>query len=113
MFALADVDDTLYPLSSGLSTQCTQNILGTHLNLTTSFSFSSDIGYNSLPFLYSLICICIEYMVQRLGIDAEKAPEMNYFLYKNYGTSMAGLRVQTHYFLFLFSFTLTLLSKYS
>ncbi|KAF7817374.1 ripening-related-like protein [Senna tora] len=31
-------------------------------------------------------------MVDRLGIDAKKAPDMNHFLYNNYGTSMAGLR---------------------
>ncbi|XP_028777317.1 uncharacterized protein LOC114734006 [Neltuma alba] len=57
---LFDVDDTLYPLSSGLSKECAQNI--------------------------------IEYMVQRLGIDEKEAPKMNQVLYKNYGTSMAGLR---------------------
>ncbi|KAI9118386.1 hypothetical protein K1719_010718 [Acacia pycnantha] len=57
---LFDVDDTLYPLSSGLLEECTHNI--------------------------------IEYMVQRLGIDDKEAPGMNQFLYKSYGTSMAGLK---------------------
>ncbi|KAM7256707.1 hypothetical protein ACFE04_012448 [Oxalis oulophora] len=56
---LFDVDDTLYPLSAGLSTQCTINIE--------------------------------EYMIQKLGIDEEKTPHMNKLLYRNYGTSMAGL----------------------
>ncbi|XP_022964697.1 suppressor of disruption of TFIIS-like [Cucurbita moschata] len=57
---LFDVDDTLYPLTSGLSKQCTKNIE--------------------------------EYMVQQLGIEKDGVAEMNQFLYRNYGTSMAGLK---------------------
>ncbi|KAL4571082.1 hypothetical protein LXL04_017832 [Taraxacum kok-saghyz] len=57
---LFDVDDTLYPLSSGLSGQCTKNIR--------------------------------EYMVNNLGIEESKVPEMCAKLYKDYGTTMAGLR---------------------
>ncbi|KVI11947.1 uncharacterized protein C24B11.05-like [Cynara cardunculus var. scolymus] len=57
---LFDVDDTLYPLSSGLSPECTKNI--------------------------------IEYMVNKLDIEASKVPEMCAQLYKDYGTTMAGLR---------------------
>lgn len=57
---LFDVDDTLYPLSSGLSAECTKNIN--------------------------------EYMVNKLGIEEDKVPEMCAQLYKDYGTTMAGLR---------------------
>ncbi|CAK9156428.1 unnamed protein product [Ilex paraguariensis] len=57
---LFDLDDTLYPLSSGLSKECTQNI--------------------------------IEYMINKLGIEGGKVPEMCAQLYKDYGTTMAGLR---------------------
>ncbi|KAL7589592.1 uncharacterized protein C24B11.05 [Lactuca sativa] len=57
---LFDVDDTLYPLSSGLSTQCTKNIR--------------------------------EYMVNELNIEETKVPEMCATLYRDYGTTMAGLR---------------------
>ncbi|KAL1558699.1 hypothetical protein AAHA92_09131 [Salvia divinorum] len=57
---LFDVDDTLYPLSSGISTECTKNIR--------------------------------EYMITKLGIEEEKVPEMCAELYKDYGTTMAGLR---------------------
>ncbi|XP_021278706.1 uncharacterized protein LOC110412494 isoform X1 [Herrania umbratica] len=57
---LFDVDDTLYPLSSGLSKACTKNIE--------------------------------EFMIQKLGIEGNKVTEINRVLYKNYGTSMAGLR---------------------
>ncbi|KAE9593260.1 hypothetical protein Lal_00028872 [Lupinus albus] len=57
---LFDVDDTLYPLSSGLSVQVAKNIE--------------------------------EYMLQKLGIEAAKVPELCYSLYKVYGTTMAGLR---------------------
>lgn len=57
---LFDVDDTLYPFSSGLSTQCTKNITA--------------------------------YMIEYLGIDATNASEMCLKLYKDYGTTMSGLR---------------------
>lgn len=57
---LFDVDDTLYPLSSGLSIQCTKNIT--------------------------------EYMIEKLRIEESKVPEMCVQLYKDYGTTMAGLR---------------------
>ncbi|KAF9598656.1 hypothetical protein IFM89_029906 [Coptis chinensis] len=33
-----------------------------------------------------------EYMVQKLGIEQSKIPELSNLLYKNYGTTMAGLR---------------------
>ncbi|WOL06935.1 phosphate metabolism protein 8-like [Canna indica] len=55
-----DLDDTLYPLSSGLATSCLKNI-----------------G---------------DYMFEKLGIDSNKIPELCNLLYKNYGTTMAGLR---------------------
>lgn len=57
---LFDVDDTLYPLSSGLSKEVTKNI--------------------------------IEYMITKLGINETKVPEMCVQLYKDYGTTMAGLK---------------------
>eukprot|EP00262_Sarcandra_glabra_P009799 TRINITY_DN24404_c0_g1_i1.p1 TRINITY_DN24404_c0_g1~~TRINITY_DN24404_c0_g1_i1.p1 ORF type:complete len:331 (-),score=43.53 TRINITY_DN24404_c0_g1_i1:256-1101(-) len=57
---LFDVDDTLYPLSSGLANACRKNIE--------------------------------DYMVEKLGIEKSKIPDMCNLLYKNYGTTMAGLR---------------------
>ncbi|KAI4324420.1 hypothetical protein MLD38_029912 [Melastoma candidum] len=57
---LFDLDDTLYPLSSGLAKACLKNI-----------------G---------------DYMVERLGIDESKIGTLSNLLYKNYGTTMAGLR---------------------
>ncbi|OAY57859.1 suppressor of disruption of TFIIS [Manihot esculenta] len=57
---LFDVDDTLYPLSTGFSNECAKNIQ--------------------------------EYMVQKLGIQQNKVFQLNQELYKNYGTSMAGLK---------------------
>ncbi|KAH7864323.1 hypothetical protein Vadar_028306 [Vaccinium darrowii] len=56
---LFDVDDTLYPLNSGLSKDVTNNI--------------------------------IEYMSNKLGIK-DKVTELNFQLYKDYGTTMAGLK---------------------
>lgn len=58
---LFDVDDTLYPLSSGISAEITKNIA--------------------------------EYMVTKLGIDQTNVTEMAVQLYKDYGTTIAGLRV--------------------
>ncbi|KAG6697401.1 hypothetical protein I3843_09G190500 [Carya illinoinensis] len=57
---LFDLDDTLYPLSSGIAAACLQNIK--------------------------------DYMVEKLGIDKSKIPDLCNLLYKNYGTTMAGLR---------------------
>ncbi|OAY79080.1 uncharacterized protein LOC109708360 [Ananas comosus] len=57
---LFDLDDTLYPLSSGIAAECLKNI-----------------G---------------DYMVEKLGIDENKIEELCNLLYKNYGTTMAGLR---------------------
>lgn len=55
-----DLDDTLYPLSSGIAGECLKNI-----------------G---------------EYMIEKLGIEQSKVSELSNLLYKNYGTTMAGLR---------------------
>ncbi|CAL0304486.1 unnamed protein product [Lupinus luteus] len=57
---LFDLDDTLYPLSTGFHKVCTQNIR--------------------------------DYMVEKLGIDKSKIDELSNLLYRNYGTTMAGLR---------------------
>ena len=35
----------------------------------------------------------VDYMLQKLGIDEAKVPELCDSLYKTYGTTMAGLRV--------------------
>ncbi|XWS43732.1 hypothetical protein CRYUN_Cryun16bG0128900 [Craigia yunnanensis] len=57
---LFDLDDTLYPLSSGLARECGKNIK--------------------------------DYMVEKLGKEKDKIVELSNLLYKNYGTTMAGLR---------------------
>ncbi|CAI9108134.1 OLC1v1007662C1 [Oldenlandia corymbosa var. corymbosa] len=57
---LFDVDDTLYPFSSGISAEVTKNIM--------------------------------EYMITKLGVKEENVKELNGQLYKEYGTTMAGLR---------------------
>lgn len=61
-----DLDDTLYPLSSGLAQVC-------RLNIET-------------------------YMVEKLGIDPAAVPDLCTRLYKNYGTTMAGLWAEGYYF---------------
>ncbi|XP_058748632.1 uncharacterized protein C24B11.05-like [Vicia villosa] len=57
---LFDIDDTLYPFSSGISAHTAKNI---------------EV-----------------YMLEKLGMDAAKVPELCSSLYKTYGTTMAGLR---------------------
>ncbi|KAK6146910.1 hypothetical protein DH2020_017822 [Rehmannia glutinosa] len=57
---LFDLDDTLYPLSSGLATSVLKNIQ--------------------------------DYMIEKLGVEESKIPDLCNLLYKNYGTTMAGLR---------------------
>ncbi|KAL2250506.1 UNVERIFIED_CONTAM: hypothetical protein Sindi_2172900 [Sesamum indicum] len=57
---LFDLDDTLYPLSSGLAASVLKNIQ--------------------------------DYMIEKLGIEESKIPDLCNLLYKNYGTTMAGLR---------------------
>ncbi|KAK1370099.1 Pyrimidine 5-nucleotidase protein [Heracleum sosnowskyi] len=57
---LFDLDDTLYPYSTGFADACTNNIK--------------------------------DFMVEKLGIDRTVIPELGNLLYKNYGTTMAGLR---------------------
>eukprot|EP00262_Sarcandra_glabra_P019774 TRINITY_DN760_c0_g1_i1.p1 TRINITY_DN760_c0_g1~~TRINITY_DN760_c0_g1_i1.p1 ORF type:complete len:311 (+),score=75.38 TRINITY_DN760_c0_g1_i1:33-965(+) len=57
---LFDMDDTLYPLSSGLNLACRKNIQ--------------------------------EYMLNTLQIEESEVPRMCLELYKEYGTTMAGLK---------------------
>ncbi|RRT71539.1 hypothetical protein B296_00011858 [Ensete ventricosum] len=64
MFFNTDLDDTLYPLGSGIASECLKNI-----------------G---------------DYMVERLGIEERKISDLCNLLYKNYGTTMAGLRIFTN-----------------
>ncbi|KAJ7973162.1 Haloacid dehalogenase-like hydrolase (HAD) superfamily protein [Quillaja saponaria] len=63
---LFDMDDTLYPLSSGLNLDCRKNI--------------------------------IEYMSKHLDIEESEVPRMCLELYREYGTTMAGLKVLGHEF---------------
>ncbi|GKU90525.1 hypothetical protein SLEP1_g4511 [Rubroshorea leprosula] len=57
---LFDMDDTLYPLSSGLNLACRKNIQ--------------------------------DYMLRHLNIEESEVPRMCLELYKEYGTTMAGLK---------------------
>ncbi|KAF3330538.1 phosphate metabolism protein 8-like protein [Carex littledalei] len=63
---LFDLDDTLYPYSSGIAAACTKNIQ--------------------------------DYMIEKLGIEESRISELSNLLYKNYGTTMAGLRAVGYQF---------------
>ncbi|XP_074329860.1 uncharacterized protein LOC141667299 isoform X4 [Apium graveolens] len=61
---LFDLDDTLYPVTSGLAAACSNNVE--------------------------------DFMVYKLGIDRNITSELGDLLYKNYGTTMAGLKIFTN-----------------
>ncbi|EPS65633.1 hypothetical protein M569_09148, partial [Genlisea aurea] len=61
-----DMDDTLYPLTSGINIACRNNIQ--------------------------------EYMLHHLGIEQDRVPAMCLELYKQYGTTMAGLKALGYQF---------------
>ncbi|XP_024191323.1 uncharacterized protein C24B11.05 isoform X1 [Rosa chinensis] len=63
---LTDLDDTLYPMSSGLNLACRKNIE--------------------------------EYMLQHLQIEESEVPKMCLELYREHGTTMAGLKALGHEF---------------
>lgn len=63
---LFDLDDTLYPVASGIGLDVMKNIQ--------------------------------EYMVEKLGIDKSVSLELCILLYKQYGTTMAGLRAVGYQF---------------
>lgn len=63
---LFDLDDTLYPVSSGIGVDVMRNIQ--------------------------------DYMVEKLGIDKSVSLELCILLYKQYGTTMAGLRAVGYQF---------------
>ncbi|XP_050388075.1 uncharacterized protein C24B11.05 [Argentina anserina] len=63
---LFDLDDTLYPMSSGLNSACRKNIE--------------------------------EYMLQHLDIEESEVPRVCLELYREYGTTMAGLKALGHGF---------------
>lgn len=50
--------------------------------------------------------IVVDYMVEKLGIDKSKILDLGNLLYKNYGTTMAGLRVWFWFTLSFFSWNL-------
>ncbi|KAH1261633.1 hypothetical protein GmHk_02G004450 [Glycine max] len=69
-----NLDDPIYPYSSGVSVQIAKNIDGNEFTRQLSLS---------------LAFYC---MIQKLGMEAVKVTELNYPFYKTYGMTMAGLR---------------------
>lgn len=90
----ADLDDTLYPLSSGLSGHVTKNIQGNDFHYVEVITL---MYLNFMEFIYFYWMHCTlhiaEYMLQKLGIQEDQVPELCVSLYKTYGTTMAGLKV--------------------
>lgn len=95
----ADLDDTLYPLSLGIAKECRKNIGGFFLSpslllsvviwMWVNISKFRIIKQNGAPFT--------DYLVEELRIDPSKVDALCNLLYKNYGTTMAGLRVSSFF----------------
>ncbi|CAN1849713.1 Uncharacterized protein C24B11.05 [Linum perenne] len=85
---LFDLDDTLYPYSSGLAAACGRNING---ESRIFISYFPSVTYDQSLGLVKLGAFA-DYMVEHLGIDKSQIVELGNLLYKNYGTTMAGLR---------------------
>lgn len=84
------MDDTLYPLSSGLNLACRKNIEGT-TGLYTHESDDNDMIDNSNK---QFSFIFVEFMLQYLHIEESEVPRMCLQLYRECGTTMAGLKVK-------------------
>uniref|UniRef100_M8CKT3 Uncharacterized protein n=1 Tax=Aegilops tauschii TaxID=37682 RepID=M8CKT3_AEGTA len=77
---LFDMDDTLYPLSLGINLACRKNIQEFVCSYTCSIYQIAD------------------YMLNKLQIEESLVPKMCLDLYKEYGTTMAGLKLMGYDF---------------
>lgn len=95
IYSFLDLDDTLYPLSSGLAASVLKNIQGKRCRL--SLHIITIVVKFLLEYLtyYAYSYFCSDYMIEKLGIEESKIPDLCNLLYKNYGTTMAGLRVSS------------------
>lgn len=93
----SDLDDTLYPLNSGLANAIDKNIKGKELCHTCATIFSLMSLYIAVEFnlfdVNGMSLILLDYMVEKLGAEPSKTGELVNLLYSNYGTTIAGLRV--------------------
>lgn len=80
------MDDTLYPLSSGVNLACRKNIEGMLLKLV-----SHNITRTNL-----IRVLVTDYMLKYLHMDESEVPRMCLELYREYGTTMAGLKVRNY-----------------
>lgn len=86
------MDDTLYPLSSGLNLACRKNIEGMYARL---LNYKIRWYWCLVWMMRCLIFwLLAEFMLQHLHIDENEVPKMCLDLYKEYGTTMAGLKVK-------------------
>lgn len=87
------MDDTLYPLSIGINLACRKNIQGKETNISRCLSFLMIINGHITEFCVSLFSLFAEFMLNQLGIEESEVPKLCLDLYKEYGTTMAGLKV--------------------
>lgn len=95
----SDMDDTLYPLSSGLNLACRRNIQGMCVCMSLNriqqkhgiFMVCNDYDNNQIEFVLNFHA---DYMLRHLNIEESEVPRMCLELYKEYGTTMAGLKVK-------------------
>lgn len=98
---LLDLDDTLYPFNSGIAADIMKNIQGTlHTSASASPYYLSQSIFppcvtRGQSLLLMLMRVCSsDYMVHKLGVEESISLELCVLLYKQYGTTMAGLRVR-------------------
>lgn len=85
MSAIIDLDDTLYPLSSGINIACRKNIEG---------MIAKTIKVCNISVFNFLCLIVTDYMLKFLHIEESEVPRMCLELYREHGTTMAGLKVK-------------------
>lgn len=93
--SFSDMDDTLYPWSTGLNLACRRNIEGFDQEQIHYFLILLSLISSSNYQAYWVLCssLCVEYMLQSLRIEESEVPRMCLELYHEHGTTMAGLKV--------------------
>ena len=89
------MDDTLYPMSLGLNLACRKNIEG--LTSSTETVITVITG-DRFQYINNAVCVILfaEFMLHKLHIEESEIPKMCLELYREYGTTMAGLKVKLY-----------------
>lgn len=105
--SFSDLDDTLYPFSLGINLSCRKNIQGElrHYSFFVASWFMKNLLSTNVEEPANLKIWPPDYMRHHLLIEESQIAKMCLDLYKEYGTTMAGLKVTTHISLVHWVFT--------